>query len=129
MVEKWRQTSENGKEVVFEVLYHQLGFISPVHVRQHKLELSLPQLCDDWLEVCAGLISSLILRSTESPRAANRAMMMLKSGMRCLSAFIWNACCGMRFPSMWYAIITYWLPKRACLGNCLVSSVYSLLIG
>jgi hypothetical protein len=26
----------------FEVPYHSLGFVSPVHVKRHKLELSLP---------------------------------------------------------------------------------------
>ncbi len=46
--------------MVFEVLYHSFGLVSPVHVRQHKLEVSLPQLYDydDLLEVCAGLIIS-----------------------------------------------------------------------
>ncbi len=71
---------------------------------------------------------SLILRSTKSPRAANCAIMALKAGMRCLSAFSWKTCCKIRFPSVWYAIITHWLPKRAK-GNCPMSSVYSLLFG
>jgi hypothetical protein len=30
------------EEVVFKELYHPLGFVSPVHVRRHKLEFSLP---------------------------------------------------------------------------------------
>ncbi len=40
---------------------------------------------------------SLILRSIESLQAANRAMMVLNTGMRCLSAFVWKACCKFRF--------------------------------
>ncbi len=51
-------TSENGEEVVFEVPYHPLVIVSLVHVQKHKLELSLPRLCDDLLEVCNGLIIS-----------------------------------------------------------------------
>ncbi len=34
--------SKNGEEVVFDVPYYPLGFVSPVHVRQHQLELGLP---------------------------------------------------------------------------------------
>ncbi len=52
-------TGKNGEEVVFEVPYHLLDFVSPVHVRRNKLELSFPQLCDDLLEVyTVGLIIS-----------------------------------------------------------------------
>jgi hypothetical protein len=57
-----------------------------VHVWRNKLELSFPQLRDDSLEVCTGLVISDI-EINRIPQAANRAMMVLKAGMQCLSAF------------------------------------------
>jgi hypothetical protein len=48
--------SKNGEEVLFEVLYHLLGFVSPVHVWRHQLKLDHPCFCDDSLEVFTGLI-------------------------------------------------------------------------
>ncbi len=44
--------------MVFEVPYHLLGFVSPVHVQRHQLEFGLPSFCDDLFEVCTGLIIS-----------------------------------------------------------------------
>ncbi len=66
---------------------------------------------------------SLILRSTKSLRAANLVMMLLKAGMQCLSAFMWNNCYRIRFPSVWYAIMTYWFPKHVRTRKRPVSSV------
>jgi hypothetical protein len=42
----------------FEVLYYSLSFVPPVHVRRIKLEFFFPQLSDDMLEVCTGLVIS-----------------------------------------------------------------------
>ena len=40
---------KNREEVVFEVPYDPLGFVSMVHVWRNKLELGFPQLSDDSL--------------------------------------------------------------------------------
>jgi hypothetical protein len=44
--------------MIFKATNHLLGFISAVHIRRDKLELRLPGLGDNSLEVGAGLVVS-----------------------------------------------------------------------
>jgi hypothetical protein len=65
--------------MIFKVMNHSLGFIPVVHIWGDKLELRSPGLGDNSLGV--GALLSLMLRSTASPRAVKRVMMLLKAGI------------------------------------------------